>query len=106
MQAKADTFSELECIDKFLEELREVTVEAKILAELIMQGRGEETLQEARARLYKEMSDVNTTGIETWKPLDPKAQWIFTQKYHQAILVDIPDAIERKLNGASDAKAS
>ena len=95
VEEKVRTFSEIECLDKLIEELTEAKV-AAVLYQNNLKHQMEETTAIARVDLAEELADVFVAGILTLGTLRPFMQAVYDAKVHRGVFKQMKTAIEQK----------
>ena len=93
---KVATFTEIECVQKLIEELKEAMEAAVTLSAALCTPLNEEGIAQLRKELIQELADVDTAGRKTFIVMHRTAEWIFVEKQFHSIRVQIPEAIRIK----------
>ena len=101
---KVATFTEMECIQKLIEELKEALTEAmNLMLALAFEDTNTERVTGVRKSLIHELADVDTAGRKTLLLIPAFSEWDFHKKQHYSTHIQIPEAIRIKKLGNVEA---
>ena len=97
VEEKVRIFSEIECLDKLIEELTEAKIAAILYQNNLKHRVAEvETTAIARTDLAEELADVFVAGILTLGTLRPYMQAVYDAKVHRGVFKQMKTAIEQR----------